>query len=68
MITVFPRHEAIDTTCSNLIMAGVLKRDEVAGMMSKLQAMTDDELAQYLINSRFLWEQAIDSSLAFRKN
>ena len=68
MITEFPRHKAIDTTCSNLIMAGVLKRDEVVGMMSRLQAMNNDELAQYLINSRSLWEQAIDSSLAYRKN
>ena len=68
MLTEFPKHEAIDTTCSNLIMAGVLPRDEVAGMMSKLQAMDDNELAQYLINSRLLWEQAIESSLAFRKN
>ena len=68
MITEYPRHKAVDTTCSNLIMAGVLERDEVAGMMAKLQSMNDNELAQYLINSGFLWEQAIDSSLAFRKN
>ena len=54
MFTPLLRHTAIDTTCSNLIMAGLLERKEVARYMHHISVMTDSELAEQLLESRRL--------------
>lgn len=64
----FPRDIAIDTTCSNLIMAGVLPKTELPGILKKLRAMDNRELSLQLLNSRTLYLNALDSSLEFRRN
>ena len=44
--------KAIETTCSNLAMAGLLLPPEVATYMSSLHSYTDNQLAEVLAESR----------------
>ena len=46
------RDKAIETTCSNLIMAGLLLPSEVASYMSTLHSYNDSQLAGGLAESR----------------
>jgi len=54
------RDRAIETTCSNLIMAGVLLPSEAGKYMSRLTRMNDIELAQTLLRSRLLWDNHLE--------
>lgn len=48
------RDRAIETTCSNLIMAGLLKPCEVAGYLAILHSYNNSQLAKVLCCSRAL--------------
>lgn len=51
------RDRLIDTTISNLVMAGILLTPEVAKYMAHLGTLTDDELARQLVGSKRLLDR-----------
>ena len=55
------RDQAIETTCSNLMMAGLLLPQEVAKYMRQIVVYNDSELAEVLCESRFLYDQHLES-------
>jgi len=56
------RDKAIETTCSNLIMAGgILTPAEVAGFMTQLTGYTDVQLGIALIESRNLLDNYLEN-------
>jgi len=59
------RDRAIETTCSNLIMAGVLLPSEVGKYMSQLAGVNDIELTQQLVASRLLWNKHLEHDWNF---
>jgi len=54
------RDSAIETTVSNLVMAGYLLPGEEAKLMGKLTRMNDFELAEQLCASRLLLDQHLE--------
>ena len=52
LFSLATRDKAIETTCSNLIMAGLLLPPEVATYMSTLHSYNDSQLALALVESR----------------
>jgi len=51
---IFERDRTIDSTISNLVMAGALLPPEVARYMARLGTLNDNELARQLLSSRQL--------------
>jgi len=51
------RDRAIETTCSNSIMAGMLKPQDVSKYMAYVSALSDARLAEQLIASHQLLEE-----------
>jgi len=51
---IFERDRTIDSTISNLVMAGALLPPEVARYMARLGTLNDNELAKQLLSSRQL--------------
>lgn len=62
------RDQAIETTCSNLIMAGLLLPCEVADYMSVISSYTDSQLAKVLVASRMLYDGALEGNACRNKN
>ena len=56
------KDKAIETTCSNLIMAGLLLPGEMAKFMADATKYTDSEIAEILIESRLLYEKYLETS------
>ena len=56
------RDRAIDTTCSNLIMAGILPPEELSGYMANLTRLNDYELAEQLCASRILLDKYLETA------
>lgn len=54
------RDIAIETTCSYLIMARILKRGEVLGYMRRISQLNDSELAEQLLASRILYDDYLE--------
>lgn len=54
LFSLATRDKAIETTCSNLVMAGLLLPSEVTTYMSTLHSYNDSQLAEALIESRLL--------------
>lgn len=52
LFSLATRDKAIETTCSNRIMAGLLLPPEVATYMSTLHSYNDNQLALVLVESR----------------
>jgi len=59
------RDRAVETTCSNLVMTGVLLPSEVGNYMSRLVGMNDLELAETLCYSRLLWDKHLEHDWNF---
>ena len=55
------KDKAIETTCSNLIMAELLLPGEVAKFMADATKHTDSEIAEILIESRLLYEKYLET-------
>lgn len=62
------RDQAIETTCSNLVMAGVLLQQEVPAYMMRLAEMNDCELAEQLVESRLLLDNYYGNTAKERRN
>ena len=62
------RDRAVETTCSNLIMAGLLLPCEVAKYMSVIGRYTGSQLAEVLVTSRMLYDAALESNAAGNRN
>ncbi len=60
--------KAIETTCRNLALAGLLLQPEVAGYMLKLTGMDDYDLADELITSRLLLDSYYERMAKERRN
>ena len=60
LFTPTVRDQAIETTCSNLIMAGLLLPKEVAGFMCQVTSYADLELAEILCHSRLLLDNYLE--------
>lgn len=58
------RNSAIETTCSNLIMAGLLQPLEVARYMTHLTRMDNLHLAEQLCASRLLLDTYYETCFA----
>ena len=54
------RDKAIHTTCSNLIMAGILLPSDVAGYMADITHLDNWQLAEQLIASRQLYDNNLE--------
>jgi len=55
------RDKAIETTCSNLVMAGgILTPQEVSSFMTELTGYTDVQLGIALIESRLLLDEYLE--------
>ena len=54
MFTAKMKDKAVETTCSNLVMAGLLMPAKVAKYMCDIGRITDTGLALELINSKML--------------
>ncbi|KKK57598.1 hypothetical protein LCGC14_3052860 [marine sediment metagenome] len=62
------RDKAIDTTCSYLVMAGLLLPDEVTYYMSVLTGYDDERLARVLLESRQEYNVALAVDAIKRSN
>jgi len=62
------RDRAVETTCSNLMMAGLLLPCEVAKYVSVLSNYTDSQLAEVLVTSRMLYDGALEGNASRNRN
>jgi len=62
------RDRAIETTISNLIMAGLLERKEVPKYMACIAKYTDTELGEVLVESRLLLDGYYERTCRVRRN
>ena len=62
------RDNAIETTCSNLIMAGLLQPTEVCQYMITITKYDNIRLAFVLIESRLLLDKYYESNAKSRRN
>jgi len=68
LFTTTIRNAAIETTCSNLVIVGVLLKQEVATYTIKLTSMNDYELAEQLCYSRLLLDNYYESMASKGRN
>lgn len=61
MAKIFESEVAANTTCSNLIMAGILKPVEVPKLMASLLSYSKDDLAMILCTSRQLYDNHLEN-------
>jgi len=62
------RDRAIETTCSNLMMVGLLLPCEVSRYMSVLSSYADSQLAEVLVESRMLYDGALEGNASRNRN
>lgn len=55
------RDRAIETACSNLVLARQIRLQDMVRYMELAVALTDVELAQVLVGSRILYEAYLEN-------
>ena len=62
------RDRAIETTISNLVMAGLVEPEEVASYMRNLTKLSNNYLAEQMVASRLLLDKYYERNTTERKN
>jgi len=62
------RDRAIETTCANLLISGVLLPEEISRYMSQITSLNDYELAEQLCASRLLLDNYYEALPINRRN
>ena len=62
------RDRAIETTCANLLISGVLLPEEISRYMSQITSLNNSELAEQLCASRLLLHKYYEALPINRRN
>lgn len=62
------KDRAVETTCSNLIIAGILLPPEVPKYMGYVAKMNDNDLVMEFVNSRLLMDEYYQQYAEARRN
>jgi len=62
------REQAIDTTCSNFIMAGILEAKDIVPFLKQAGKWSDTELAEMLCESRLMLDNYFERRVSQCQN